>query len=107
MMKKIMSILSFITFLFLNACATHQTQDFLNSKLGKMNYEEAIQAFGPPTNCAEAGSTRTCIWIHDSGQVIYAPVSGYIVGVPIEAPSARLTFTNGILTRWELRGNWK
>lgn len=88
-------------------CATHETRDMLNSRIGSMNYEEALQRFGAPTRCAEAGSTKTCTWIYGSGGVVYAPVGNAIVGIPTNAPGARLTFTNGVLSSWRLTGKWK
>ena len=53
------------------SCGTNKTQSktqqMLNSRVALMNYEEALQRFGPPTQCAEAGNTKTCTWIYGSG----------------------------------------
>lgn len=75
--------------------------------MGLMNYEEAIQRFGPPTQCAEEGKTKTCTWVYGSGGMVFAPVGSNVLAVPTQAPSARLTFSNGILSYWDLRGNWE
>ena len=88
-------------------CATTQTQDMLNSRLGLMTYEEALQRFGPPTQCAEAGSTKTCVWVYGSGGTVFAPIGKNVVAIPTQAPTARLTFNNGVLSNWQLNGNWK
>ena len=89
------------------ACAANKTQQMLNSRMGYMNYEEALQRFGPPTQCAEAGSTKTCTWIYGSGGTVFMPVGRNVFALPTNAPSARLTFTNNVLSYWQLTGNWK
>ena len=66
---------SIITFLIWG-CATSKTANMLNSRMGLMNYEEAIQRFGPPTQCAEEERTKTCVWIYGSGGMVYAPMGG-------------------------------
>jgi len=88
-------------------CATTQTQDMLNDRLGLMTFEEALQSFGPPTQCADAGSTKACLWVYESGGTIFAPVGQAIVAIPTRPPTARLTFTNGVLSQWQLTGRWK
>ena len=88
-------------------CATTQTQDMLDSRLGLMTYEEALQRFGPPTQCAEASSTKTCVWVYGSGGTVFAPVGQNVVAIPTQAPTARLTFTNGLLSNWQLTGRWR
>lgn len=90
-----------------SGCATHETTDMLNSRMGLMNYEEALQRFGPPTQCAEAGSTKTCTWVYGQGGTVFAPLGSSIVAIPTEAPTARLTFTNNRLSWWQLTGNWR
>ena len=75
--------------------------------MGYMNYEEALQRFGPPTQCAEAGNTKTCTWIYGSGGAIYTPLGSGFMAIPTPAPSARLTFTNGVLSYWQLTGKWE
>ena len=72
-----------------------------------MNYEEAIQRFGPPTQCAEAGITKTCTWIYGQGGTAIVPVGGMVYAMPTQAPTARLTFTNDILKYWQLTGRWE
>jgi hypothetical protein len=91
----------------ISACATNKTQQMLNSRMQLMNYEEALQRFGPPTQCAEAGSTKTCTWIYGSGGTVFMPVGRNVFALPTDAPSARLTFTNNVLTYWQLTGNWE
>jgi hypothetical protein len=94
-------------FLCLSGCATAKTQDMLNSRMYQMNYEEALQRFGPPSQCAESGSTRVCVWNYGGGGTVVMPVGNMAMAVPVQGPSARLTFTNGVLTYWQLSGNWE
>lgn len=91
----------------ITSCAYHKTQDMLDSRLGKMNYEEALQRFGPPTKCAEAGSTQVCTWVYGSGGMVYAPIGNMMVAMPTDAPTAQLTFNRDVLTAWRLTGNWE
>ncbi len=107
MNKPLLYFLVGASFLCLSACATTQTQDMLNSRMYKMTYEEALQRFGPPSQCAEAGKTRVCNWIYGSGGTIIMPVGNMAMAVPVQAPSARLTFTDDVLTYWQLSGNWR
>jgi hypothetical protein len=100
-------ILAVAITVMITGCATSKTVDMLNSRMGLVNYEEAIQRFGPPTQCAEERKTKTCTWVYGSGGMVFAPIAGNVSAIPIEAPSARLTFSNGILSYWELRGNWE
>ena len=72
-----------------------------------MDFEEASQRFGPPTRCAEAGVTKSCLWVYGSFDIMYAPVGRHFVPVPTDPPSVRLPFINGILSSWELRGSWE
>jgi uncharacterized protein YceK len=124
------SALIIAIFLCLSGCglfraATHETQDMLNSRMNKMSYEEALQRFGPPAQCAESGSTQVCVWIYGEGGTVtimpqvpaqrsnpYSVDFGAIVPnmamtLPVQRPTARLTFTNGVLTWWQLFGNWR
>lgn len=89
----------------ITGCVTSKTADMLNSRMGLMNYEEAILRFGPPTQCAEEGKTKTCAWIYGSGGMVFAPIAGNEWAIPTQAPSTRLTFSNAVLSYWELRGN--
>lgn len=91
----------------LSGCATHETADMLNSRMGRMNYEEALQRFGPPTQCAEAGRTKTCTWVYSPSGTVYAPMGNSVVAIPTHATTARLTFTNESLSNWYLTGNWR
>lgn len=91
--------------LCLSACAS-KTTDLLKSRVGQMNFEEAIQRFGPPTQCAEAGVTKACLWVYDPGGVSYVPMGRSFIPVPIEPPTLRLIFINGILSTYEVRGGW-
>lgn len=98
--------LLWIVLLFsLSACNT-KTMDLLKNRVGQMDFEEAIQQFGPPTRCAEAGITKACLWVYGSGGIVYAPVGRSWVPIPTDPPSLRLTFTNGYMSQWELKGNW-
>jgi hypothetical protein len=94
-----------VLLLCLSAC-TNKTMDLLKSRVGQMDFEEALQQFGPPTRCAEAGVTKACLWVYGSGGVMYAPVGRSFVPMPFDPPTLRLTFTNGYLSYWELKGNW-
>ena len=59
MMNKSILYLLVAIFLCFSGCATaHKTQDMLNSRMNQMSYEEALQRFGPPSQCAESGATR-------------------------------------------------
>ncbi len=93
--------------LLLAGCATTETRDMLNARLRLMTFEEALQRFGPPTQCAEAGSTKTCLWHYGPGGRIYAPAGDFIVAIPTQPTTARLTFTDGMLSNWQLTGRWK
>ena len=106
-MKKTKVCLVVLFVLFLSSCATCKTCEMLNSRLGQMTYEEALQRFGPPAQCAESGETKTCTWVHGTGGAVFMPMGYSVFAVPIEPPSARLTFTNGVLSYWYLTGNWK
>ncbi len=88
-------------------CATTETQDMLKSRTGLMTYEEALQRFGPPTQCAEAGMTKTCSWVYGSGGTVYAPIGPNVFAIPTPPRSARLTFIDGVLSNWQLTGRWK
>lgn len=108
MMKKSIHYLLGVIFLCLGGCvATHKTQDMLTLRMNKMSYEEALQRFGPPSQCAESGSTRVCTWIQGKGDTAFLPLGGMVVAVPKQGPSVRLTFTNDVLTNWQLLGNWE
>jgi hypothetical protein len=97
-------LLLFLSVIF-TACAS-KTAALLQSRVGQMNYEEALQRFGPPVRCAEEGATKTCLWTYGTVGYTYAPVGRHFVLVPTEPPSLRLTFINGLLSTWELRGSW-
>jgi hypothetical protein len=106
-MKKSFFYLLVAIFLCLSGCATTETQDMLNSRMYKMSYEEALQKFGPPSQCAESGSTRVCSWNYGGGGAVIMPVGNMAMAVPVRGPSARLTFTDDVLTNWQLSGKWK
>lgn len=73
-----------------------------------MNYEEALERFGPPSRCAESGSTKVCTWIYgEGGGTLYMPMGNSVVALPAQRPSVRLTFKNDVLTYWQLNGNWE
>ena len=104
-MKNLLALL--IVTVALIGCATHKTVDMLNSRMHVMTYEEALQRFGPPAQCAESGSTKVCTWSYGSGGAMLMPVGNMMVAAPMPGPSARLTFTNGVMTWWQLSGNWE
>jgi len=105
-MRKIIIIFCLFGIISAIACA-HKTQDMLNSRLGKMTYEEALQRFGPPTQCAEAGSTKVCKWVYGPGGTVIMPVGEMLMAIPTHAPTAQLTFISGVLTYWKLTGKWE
>lgn len=108
-MKELISLIFVFFLIFLiTSCATgRQTGKMLNDRLGRMTFEEALQRFGPPSNCAEAGATRTCIWVYGRGGTIFVPAGNLMVAAPIGPPTARLTFTNNRLSNWRLTGKWE
>ena len=75
--------------------------------MGKMSYEESLQRFGAPTNCADAGSTKVCTWVYGSGGMVMYPIGNTYIAQPTYAPTARLTFKNDILIYWQLTGRWQ
>ena len=106
-MKKYLVLIFLLVAVGVMGCATNETAKMLDSRLGQMNYEEAIQRFGPPTQCAEQGQTKTCTWAYGQGGMVFAPVGNNVVAIPTQAPSARLTFVNDVLSYWQLNGRWK
>lgn len=96
-----------VLLLFISGCAANKTQNMLNSRMGKMNYEEAIERFGPPTRCAEAGITKSCSWIYGSDGSVIMPIGRTMVAAPSQESSIRLNFKNNLLSYWELNGNWE
>ena len=98
--------------LFLTGCATtglSKTVKTLNSWLGNMNYEGAIQSLGPPSKCADAGSTKVCTWIYGGhGATAYMPVGDMVMAVPMDnGASMTLTFSNDKLVNWHLTGEFQ
>lgn len=90
-MKKSIFYLFVAIFLCLSGCATTQkTQDMLNSRMNRMSYEEALQRFGPPSQCAESGQTKVCTWIYGEGGTVIMPVGNMAMAVPVQRPSVRL-----------------
>ena len=107
MKRRVFILFYLLQLLVILGCATDKTQQMLNSRMHLMNYEEALQRFGPPSQCADAGSTKVCTWVYGSGGAVYMPLGRNLVALPTHAPSARLTFTNDRLTYWQLTGNWE
>jgi hypothetical protein len=108
--KKVLSptfLFFFLLCIFSGCATTSKTATMLNARMYKMNFEEALQRFGAPFNCADAGRTKVCTWVYGSGGMIYAPVGNIMVGMPTNAPSAQITFTDGVMTYWRLNGNWE
>lgn len=99
-------LLGLLLILSLTACAS-KTAELLKSRVGQMNFEEAIQRFGPPTQCAEAGVTKACLWVYGPGGVTYVPMGRSFIPVPMEPPTLRLIFINGTLSTYEVRGDWE
>ena len=95
-MKKL-AVLGLI--LALVGCAS-KTQTMLNNRINHMSYEEAIQRFGPPTQCADAGATRVCRWMDGGGGSVQIPLYGNVWNMPIRGHDLQLTFVNDRLTHW-------
>lgn len=106
-MRKYTFITLAIICLVMTGCVIGKTAQLLDSRLGQMSYEEALQRFGPPAQCAEAGSTRACLWSSGGGGTLIAPVGKMLVALPRHPNTAKLVFTNDRLTHWELQGNWE
>lgn len=84
-----------------------KTSQMLNDRLGKMTWEEALQRFGPPTQVAESGNTKTAVWASGGGGTVFMPLAGTMVAAPVPQNTARLTFTSGRLSNWQLTGRWE
>lgn len=92
------------------------TAQKLDAQLGIMTFEVALQWFGPPANCAEAGATKTCIWA-DGPDGVVSSTFGSRYGYNLygqttsarvqEGPRAQLAFTNDRLVNWKLTGRWQ
>jgi len=80
------------------------TREMLQSRQGKMNFEEALQVFGPRTNCAEAGQTKTCTWIYGPGGTLYVAAGNTLASIPQSAPRIQLAFTRDLLVNWWVTG---
>jgi hypothetical protein len=96
--------------LFLTGCATgpSKASKDLNLWLGNMNYEGAIQRLGPPSKCADAGSTKVCTWIYgEQGVTAYMPVGDMVMAVPIDRRSVTINFSNDKVVKWNLIGDWE
>jgi len=107
MNKRSVALLVLVGIAVVRCASQAQTAQMLDSRLGEMTYEEAIQRFGPPTQCADAGRTRTCTWVQGRGGTVLMPVGNTLMAMPTSAPVATLTFVDGVLWQWQLRGNWK
>ena len=105
-MRKKLFFLFLLIFSF-GCAASHKTADMLNSRMSRMTYEEAIQRFGPPSQCADAGNTKTCVWVYGDGGTLVMPIGNMMMALPAQRPSIRLTFVNGVLSWWQLNGNWE
>jgi hypothetical protein len=102
-MKKSIFSLLVVIYLCFGCCSTsNPLHDTLNSRLSKMTYGEAIQRFGPPSRCAEAGEILVCDWIEEGRGAVMMPVGGMTAAIPMRGSCTRLTFTNGVLTAWQI-----
>jgi hypothetical protein len=101
---KVISLFILSTFILLFiSCSSHETENMLNSELGKMTYEESLQRFGAPDKCGEEGQTKTCNWVYGSSKLWCNKGTCFT----IDAPTANLTFVNDVLSYWTLSGKWK
>jgi hypothetical protein len=83
------------------------TADLLRRGEGSMTFEDSIQMFGPPSNCADAGQTKACRWSYDSGGMVMSTFGNVAVAQPIGGRNAQLTFISDKLKAWQLQGDWK
>lgn len=89
------------------ACASSNTANFLDTNVGKMTYEEAVQHFGQPFECTDSGHMKRCTWINWRGRR-HQPNMGFVqMAVGDDPPVAVLTFKNDVLSDWHLSGKWK
>ncbi len=92
--------------IMLGSCATSKTAAMLDSRLGVMTYNDAVEQFGQPMECTDGENTRRCTWIRWRGRR-FKPDSGVVqMTVAADPPVALLTFTDGVLTDWHLSGKW-
>lgn len=66
-MKKSIFLLAAILVVMLgctagNAHKRQQVHNFLNSQIGVMTYDDAIQRYGPPFKCANGRGVMVCLW---------------------------------------------
>lgn len=107
--------LSMMFFLLLG-CATPtppyapKTQALLNSYMGRLTYEQALQSYGPPTQCSESGNVKSCVWVYGSPGSVQIPMTDLggttVLTAPINPPSMMLSFTNNVLSNWRISGKW-
>jgi hypothetical protein len=86
------------------ACSTEQ---ILQRESGTMNFEQALQMFGPPTRCSDAGQTKACVWDYGNGGTSFVPIGNAMMAMPQQGSVAELTFIGDKLSIWRLRGPWK
>lgn len=83
------------------------TAEKLKAGEGTLDFETSLQMFGPPNRCAEAGQTKTCVWIQGGGSTDYVAVGNTLLAIPDDASTAQLVFTNDRLASWKLTGAWR
>jgi hypothetical protein len=106
MYKIAMMLYVFGSFVFY-ACAGSNTAALLDSGVGKMTYEEAVQHFGKPFECTDSGVVKRCTWVNWRGRR-YQPDMGVVqMAVGNDPPVAVLTFKHNVLSDWHLSGTWK
>ena len=107
-MKNTFFLIGTITILSMSACATGRTERFLDSQLGKMTYNEALQCFGKPTECRKDGDTTRCNWVYwQCGGKFFRSGGAMRKTYRAEPPVATLTFEKKTLAEWRLEGTWK
>jgi hypothetical protein len=79
----------------------------LNAHVGKMTYSEAVQHFGQPMSCTDSSTGLQCTWIRWQGSRHQSDTSVFPTITSHYPPVALLTFKDGVLSDWELSGNWK
>ena len=103
-MRKSNLFLIIAIWFYLIGCASgpNPLHQMLDSRMNSMTYGEAIQRFGPPTQCANAETIMVCDWVEQGRGSVTMPIGGMMANVPMRSSCMRLTFTNGVMTYWQI-----
>jgi len=93
-MKKLIVVLAFL-------CVSCAAGPRLDDQIGRMTFNQAVKAYGPPSKCTDTVNIKVCDWIKRSTESMAAP-SPYPTSLNINYTEIlRLTFTNGVLSKWQ------